>query len=427
MAANTKAKQGSVKLKNLGYVFVCLVVLLTLSFGARQVYATDPGCTTTSQGDTICGKTKPANEATPATAKKTPTSGGTGGTIVNGGGPLLGDTGGTVPTDKALYDDLKAVLNTFPDVIKNALFDQSLTYFEQNQDSKKKQELLKKLKAFSDKVKEVSDKQCGYPKGATDNDYKQYINNSIATSIQNTKTKFADMSAEEMDKLLKNLESSVCSTMDLGGIQNVPGYGPVATNDYIQNNQNDGADAAGGKSIPAGSPASAYAPGSLETLNPDKAYPNVQGSGGQLIANCAKQMIGYTTADNPGTQGGNLGCALAVSRILDCAQKNGGGGKYSVGTHLGTGELYDALKSSGCYTIVHTGFLKGFQMQPGDVLVTKRGSRAGHTGVFFQNGIIISNSSGSGTIKENFNTVTWDSGVTSRNPGGSAVFRRTCQ
>ena len=149
--------------------------------------------------------------------------------------------------------------------------------------------------------------------------------------------------------------------------------------------------------------------------------------GGKKIAECAGTMIGHSTADVASTQGGALGCALAVSRILDCAG-------YGVGTHVSTVALYNALDSDPCYQKVDEGHITGADamgLQPGDVLVTKRGSRAGHTGIYEGNGNIISNSSrgfqGSarGTIQRNYTVDRWKS-VTDRNPGGSAVFRRVC-
>jgi muramidase (phage lysozyme) len=146
---------------------------------------------------------------------------------------------------------------------------------------------------------------------------------------------------------------------------------------------------------------------------------------GERIAQCAQQMVGQSTADNPATQGGALGCALAVSRILDCAG-------YGVGTHVSTVALYEALENDPCYDIVDTGHITpedAMGLQPGDVLVTKRGSRAGHTGIYVGNGKIISNSSSGfqgsapGTIQQNYTVTNWKK-VTNRNPSGSAVFRR---
>ncbi len=158
------------------------------------------------------------------------------------------------------------------------------------------------------------------------------------------------------------------------------------------------------------------------TIRPEAAPTG--GSPGDRIAAQAINSIGASTADHPATDGGNMGCALAVSRILECAG-------YSVGEHVGTGALYDALAADSCFTMVDTGHIDDASLQPGDVLVTKRGSRAGHTGVYVGNGNIVSNSSSGfqgsdpGTVQQNYTVDKWY-GVTSRNPAESAVFRRTC-
>lgn len=150
--------------------------------------------------------------------------------------------------------------------------------------------------------------------------------------------------------------------------------------------------------------------------------------GGKKIAECAQKSIGNSTADVASTQGGALGCALAVSRMLDCAG-------YGVGTHVSTVALYNALEKDPCYEKVDTGHITSsdaMNLQPGDVFVTKRGSRAGHTGIYEGNGNVISNSSSGfagaakGTIQRNYTVTKWSS-VTNRNPGGSAVFRRICE
>lgn len=148
------------------------------------------------------------------------------------------------------------------------------------------------------------------------------------------------------------------------------------------------------------------------------------GTAGQRISQGAVNSIGASTANIAGTDGGALGCAIAVSRILECSCG-------SVGQHLSTVDLYNALNSNPCYQRVDTGSISDANLQPGDVLVTQRGSRAGHTGIYVGGGNIVSNSSGGfqgsspGTVQQNYNTSSWES-VTNRNPGGSAVFRNIC-
>ena len=147
---------------------------------------------------------------------------------------------------------------------------------------------------------------------------------------------------------------------------------------------------------------------------------NIAGNGD--LGGAAQSMIGTSTANIPGTQGGNVGCAAAVSMIF----KNATGQDILPGRSivLGTGELYNHMSNSNNWVPVNID-----QMQAGDVLVTARGSRAGHTGVYAGNGRIISNSSGGfagsapGTIQNNYSVDSWKSGVTTRNPGASGVFR----
>lgn len=173
---------------------------------------------------------------------------------------------------------------------------------------------------------------------------------------------------------------------------------------------------------------------------------------GRRIAESAMLSIGATTGDDPsvtppgpdgvigtaddGTPGG-LGCALAVSRILRCAG-------YDFDKIISTDTLYDTLEADPCYETVGTGNAADMPLESGDILVTARNfstGRAGHTGVYVGDDLIVSNSSSgfagsdgqrAGGVKQNYGLrgagghTDWDSGVTSRNPGKSAAFRRVC-
>ena len=154
------------------------------------------------------------------------------------------------------------------------------------------------------------------------------------------------------------------------------------------------------------------------------------GSCGERIANSAINSIGASTADIPGTENGNVGCAAAVTNILQCADQD-------VQFTLSTGVLYDNLSNDPCFEQVCTGNISNCDLQPGDVLVTARGSRAGHTGIYVgsnagvQNEIVSNSSSGfqgsaRGTVQPNYSVSAWDSGVTSRNPSRSGAFRCRC-
>ena len=146
------------------------------------------------------------------------------------------------------------------------------------------------------------------------------------------------------------------------------------------------------------------------------------------IAAAATANLGASTADVAATQGGALGCALAVSRIIQCAGEGG------IGTELNTTGLYDSLNSNPNFELVSSGNLSAADLQPGDILVTRSDcGPAGHTGVYSGNGNIISNSSSGfqgsspGTLQQNYDVGSWNSGVISRCPGGgSGVFRSKC-
>lgn len=143
---------------------------------------------------------------------------------------------------------------------------------------------------------------------------------------------------------------------------------------------------------------------------------------GNALADSALNLIGQSTANLQGTDGGNLGCAAAVSLMF----KQATGQDIIPGQTIvtGTTQLYSHMSKSSDYIEVPIE-----QMQPGDILVTARGSRAGHTGIYVGEGRIVSNSSSGfmgserGTIQNNYSIDSWKSGVITRNPTGSGVFR----
>jgi hypothetical protein len=70
------------------------------------------------------------------------------------------------------------------------------------------------------------------------------------------------------------------------------------------------------------------------------------------------------------------------------------------------------------------------QAQAGDIIVTPRGKKAGHTGIFVSDNEIASNNSKGfnggkpGTFKQNYSKGSWMNSVATRNPGSTQVFRR---
>ena len=161
---------------------------------------------------------------------------------------------------------------------------------------------------------------------------------------------------------------------------------------------------------------------------------------GDLLTS-ALEHIDHPTFDIPGTEKGNLGCASWVSMVFYRA----------FGVNMRNGNPVKSVpKSVGEFGSLGTGELGGWfgsnpnmwqqipwkQGQPGDIINTEKGSRAGHIGIVLNekhsNGswIVASNSSkgfGSksdpaGCGKKNYNINTWQS-VTDRNPTRTFCWR----
>jgi hypothetical protein len=146
------------------------------------------------------------------------------------------------------------------------------------------------------------------------------------------------------------------------------------------------------------------------------------------IVNSAYANLNVSTRKIPGTKGGNLGCAAAVSIIFYRATGYAIAGSGAV--TLGTISLWshmdaESKKSNGVWKKITNWKTES---QPGDIILTARSSRAGHVGVVVEGGNIISNSSGGfkgdlkGQIEMNYNLNSWDS-VANRNPSQTASFR----
>lgn len=146
------------------------------------------------------------------------------------------------------------------------------------------------------------------------------------------------------------------------------------------------------------------------------------------IVNSAYANLNVPTRKIPGTGGGNLGCAAAVSIIFYRATGYAIAGSGAI--TLGTGSLWSYMskeneKSNGVWKKITNWKTES---QPGDIILTARGSKPGHVGVVIDGGNIISNSSGGfkgdkrGQIEMNYNLNSW-SNVASRNPSQTASFR----
>lgn len=412
---------GGAKPRYTGYIFFFLMVLLVL--GGAGISAAQTNCKITAAGDHICDNAPAAKKPAPEAARKTPPPPSGAGPLTTGSSPLM--TGETAqPADNSI-EKLKTILASLPDVIENALLDESLSYFEQNSDTAKRTEQLKKLTALSKKVRELTEHACGVT-DSTKADTQQYIHNSLSTSVQ-----FANITEKtpaEMDAYLDELGKDLCQNLQPP---------PVPTDDQAggQSSQYNGDDAITSNNRVLGSGYSNYNPdddmdvdeGSYDSGSSSATgnfnYPTCKGDaageGGEKIAAAAKGSVGTVTSGIPGTQGGNLACAAAVSIMLNCAG-------YSPGKHLSTITLYNHLAKDKCYETLFKGqYLGNLPLQPGDILVTKRksGGRAGHTGIYVGNGVIVHNNSKPGVIKDNQDINRWSS-IIGRNPPGSAVFRR---
>jgi hypothetical protein len=158
---------------------------------------------------------------------------------------------------------------------------------------------------------------------------------------------------------------------------------------------------------------------------------------GDLITS-AISHIGHPTYDIEGTDQGALGCASAVSmmfyRAYGVNMRTGSAVKSnpkSIGDFgsKGTGELAGWFSNSSLYRRI-----SWQDAQPGDILNTARGSKAGHIGVVINtknndgSWNVVSNSSkgfaggGGGAVKQNYSVKKWQS-VTDRNPSQTFAFR----
>lgn len=147
------------------------------------------------------------------------------------------------------------------------------------------------------------------------------------------------------------------------------------------------------------------------------------------LITAAKQSIGFSTALIRGTQGGNVGCAAAVSVVFLRATGNQIHPNKDI--ELSTSELYDYLLNDTANWKKRD---KWESAQPGDIIVTARGNQAGHTGVVIDTRNadgsynIISNSSSGfngsdpGTIQQNYSILKWGA-VFTRNPKKTAAFQ----
>lgn len=143
-----------------------------------------------------------------------------------------------------------------------------------------------------------------------------------------------------------------------------------------------------------------YTSNSNYSLNLDRygaSYGNVTGSAqSAAVYQMARSMVGWSTANMAGTNGGRLACAGAVNEVVRRAtgQPVGGG--------LSTASMYQALRS-GRGTLVPLN-----QAPPGAIIISPtQGSNTGHVGIIGENGLVYSNSSSRAAFSQNFTISSW--------------------
>lgn len=146
------------------------------------------------------------------------------------------------------------------------------------------------------------------------------------------------------------------------------------------------------------------------------------------IVNSAYANLNVPTRGINGTGRGKLGCGAGASLIFYRATGYSLAGNTKL--CLGTQTIYDELDSKSKEPMSSWKKIKNWKTdyQPGDIIVTKRRSKAGHVGIVVNDGNIISNSSHGfagdkrGQIEKNYTIKSWES-VEKRNPSETAIFR----
>ncbi|MFK7838784.1 MAG: peptidoglycan amidohydrolase family protein [Bdellovibrionales bacterium] len=348
------------------FSFVFAAAFLLIAYTNSAHAQLEAGCHINTAGDYICPLGADPGSGENATLGYTPPSGSS---VFSPGSPIFNSINNVGGIDPSILAQLMSLFDDLPASLRDLLMDELISLLSGDPNVAQILDLINTVTNLDSDLSSLDGLLC--PGGGTvARDLTSYAENTIALNF--------DSSGPSFD--INNLGDSLCS----------------------------------------------------EASDPPSSMGTVAGTGGERIAQAAEAMINETTADHPDTQGGAVGCAVAVSRILERAGYGLGG------IYPGTATLYDKLRDDPCYTQVDTGDLSSddkLNLQRGDVLVTARNAstgRAGHTGIYVGNGEIISNSSSGfagsapGTIQKNYNVDRWNSGVISRNPSVSAVYRYTC-
>ena len=141
------------------------------------------------------------------------------------------------------------------------------------------------------------------------------------------------------------------------------------------------------------------------------------------IVKSAYAHINVPTRNVPGTETGSLGCAAAVSLIFYRATGYPMINNKTI--ELSTSNMWDYMNTSSDWVKISNWKSDSI---PGDIILTRRGTKPGHVGVVVDDNKIVSNSSGGfegdkkGQIEINYTLSGWNS-VANRNPTKTASFR----
>lgn len=155
------------------------------------------------------------------------------------------------------------------------------------------------------------------------------------------------------------------------------------------------------------------------TSNP---APGVTPTGNSVADSAIKAANeGWSSANQPGA--GNLGCAAMVSKMFRSGTGQGiiGGTKDTVSTS----ELYSSLSRDTSRFVK----IPIEQAGAGDIIVTSAlyqggaKKQSGHAGICIGDGKIVSNSSSSASVKQNYTLDSWNRTIAKRNPAQTHAFR----
>ncbi len=386
------------------YLYILFLFLLSSVLFVGNVRA-DTSCYFNKMGDYLC----PGNSSDNTALGDAPDPTSLSSDDIFGEGGLLFDDLSSVPgLSTSVLSELTSLFDGLPASLQDAFLSEIMGLISDEIDNDALSALLFKFAGLEDQYESLYGVTCGGSGG----DLLAYAASAMALNI-------AMNGVDDFD--LSKVTDELCGSSSGGGgggDGSLPECGPGVRGACLPPGSSSGSgDIVGGISL---------------------SDISITGEGGERIAQAALGLVDYKTSDLAGTEGGALGCARGVSVILEKA-----GYPITVGSNNFTNStivLYDTLNADPCYEIVDQGHIdssEAMNLQRGDVFVTKKATNYGHTGIYVGDGRVVSNTSSGftgtvtdptkkGTIQNNYSITSWNSGVISRNPSGSAVFRRVC-